>query len=128
MPKSKSESSKVPERSLNPFVTLLAVGASQPEANRPADPPAVIPLPEPPSPDVAAPLKRGTFQIRSRVLDALDRYHLQLQLDRGKNHAPYKETIVEAAIVHFLNSAQAQPGPWLKLLDRWQVSRRRSPR
>ncbi len=52
-------------------------------------------------------IRKSTFQLREEVLQQLDRYHLQLQLELGKAAAPYKEVIVEEAIAQFL--AQADP-------------------
>ncbi|GAB4351150.1 MAG: hypothetical protein Fur0042_19320 [Cyanophyceae cyanobacterium] len=71
-----------------------------------------------------AKLKRGTFQVRESVLEELDRYHLELQLALGKANAPYKEVMVEAALVLFLESVRAEPGPWLDLLQEWQRRRK----
>jgi hypothetical protein len=45
----------------------------------------------------------------SEVLTALDRYHLQLQIDLGKQDAPYKETIVEEAIAQWLERSEKSP-------------------
>lgn len=47
-------------------------------------------------------LKKATFQIDSQVLQQLDRLHLKFQMENGKAEAPYKEVIVEEAIVRFL--------------------------
>ena len=43
-------------------------------------------------------LRKATFRINSNVLDSLDRYHFQLQLNLGKCNTPFKETIVELAL------------------------------
>ncbi|MBD2161677.1 MAG: hypothetical protein VKL01_05170 [Limnothrix sp.] len=83
----------------------------------------------PPAPKgQAASLRRATFQVRESVLDELDRFHLELQLALGKSNAPYKETIVEAAIVHLLNQAKEDGGQWIERLQQWQQSRLRSRR
>jgi len=50
-------------------------------------------------------IRKSTFQLSEEVLKQLDRYHLQLQLELGKAEAPYKEVIVEEAIVQFLVNA-----------------------
>jgi hypothetical protein len=86
----------------------------------PSDP---CPLPTLPASSHAK-LKRGTFQVRESVLEDLDRYHLELQLALGKANAPYKEVMVEAALVLFLESVRAEPGPWLDLLQEWQRRRK----
>ena len=82
--------------------------------------PALPPLP----PSSHARLKRATFQVRDSVLDDLERYHLELQLAIGKANAPYKEVMVEAALVQFLESVRANPSDWLDLLQDWQRRRK----
>ena len=84
-----------------------------------------VPLPKPPTAR-GAKLRRSTFQLREGTVDDLDRFHLELQLALGKQNAPYKEVLVEAAIVHFLDSARANPSEWLDVLLAWQQMRRRS--
>jgi hypothetical protein len=42
-------------------------------------------------------------------LQQLDKFHLQLQLELGKGSAPYKEVIVEEALVRLLEQAQENP-------------------
>ena len=86
---------------------------------------AAIPLPAPPT-TKGAKLRRSTFQLRDSTVNDLDRFHLELQLALGKQNAPYKEVLVEAAIVHFLDSARANPSEWLDVLLAWQQVRRRS--
>uniref|UniRef100_B8HZ86 Uncharacterized protein n=1 Tax=Cyanothece sp. (strain PCC 7425 / ATCC 29141) TaxID=395961 RepID=B8HZ86_CYAP4 len=49
-------------------------------------------------------IRKSTFQLSEEVLQRLDTFHLQLQLELGKANAPYKEVIVEAAIAHLLNT------------------------
>ena len=51
-------------------------------------------------------LKKATFQISTSVSEALDRLHLQLQLELGKKDAPYKEVIVEEAISQLLEMSE----------------------
>lgn len=84
-----------------------------------------VPLPTPPTTQ-GAKLRRSTFQLRESTVNDLDRFHLELQLALGKQNAPYKEVLVEAAIVHFLNSTRANPSEWLDVLLAWQQVRRRS--
>lgn len=43
-------------------------------------------------------LKKATFQIDKAVLARLEKFVLNLQLELGKENAPYKEVIVEEAI------------------------------
>lgn len=93
---------------------------------QPAEPPADR-LPPVPKSD-AANLRRATFQMRESVLDELDRFHLELQLALGKSNAPYKEVIVEAAIVQLLNQAKEDGNQWIERLQQWQQSRLRSRR
>ena len=47
-------------------------------------------------------LRKSTFQISETVLLQLDQVHLRLQLELGKAIAPYKEVIVEEALVRLL--------------------------
>ena len=65
-------------------------------------------------------LRKATFKIDNEVLDSLDRYHLQLQIDLGKRNAPFKETIVELAIKNILHDAQTHPEQLLQLLQQQQ--------
>lgn len=50
-------------------------------------------------------IRKGTFQLNEAVLQQLERFHLQLQLELGKGSAPYKEVIVEEAIARLLEQA-----------------------
>ena len=68
-------------------------------------------------------LRKATFKIDSSILDSLDRYHLQLQLDLGKRNAPFKETIVELALQKILNEAESNPKQLLELLNQRQQLR-----
>lgn len=63
-------------------------------------------------------LRKATFQLDRRVLEQLDRYHLQLQLDRGKSRTPYKEVIVEEAIARWLEQAGVNPDLFESLVER----------
>jgi hypothetical protein len=47
-------------------------------------------------------LRKATFKLSQSVLEQLDTFHLQLQLELGKANAPYKEAIVEEAISQLL--------------------------
>jgi hypothetical protein len=68
-------------------------------------------------------LRKATFKLDSEVLAALDRYHLQLQLDLGKQAAPYKETIVEEAIAQWLERSEKSPERTVKSLSKRQERR-----
>ncbi len=50
-------------------------------------------------------LKKATFQLSEAVLQQLDTFQLQLQLELGKANAPYKEVMVEEAILMLLERA-----------------------
>jgi hypothetical protein len=50
------------------------------------------------------------------VVDALDTYHLGLQVQLGKKKAPFKETVIEEAIAQFLERANKSPENALKAL------------
>ena len=47
-------------------------------------------------------LRKSTFQISETVLLQLDQVHLKMQLEWGKASAPYREVIVEGALVRLL--------------------------
>jgi hypothetical protein len=67
-------------------------------------------------------LRQSTFQISETVLLQLDQMHLTLQLELGKAIAPYKEVIVEEALVRLLEQfVDDRPG-----LIEVLVSRRKS--
>jgi hypothetical protein len=61
-------------------------------------------------------LRKSTFQISEAVLDSLDQLHLQLQLELGKANAPYKEEIVEFAIVQLLEQANSNRAQLMEAL------------
>ncbi len=61
-------------------------------------------------------LRKSTFQISETVLNQLDQLHLQLQLELGKANAPYKEVIVEAAIVQLLEQANSNRASLIEAL------------
>jgi hypothetical protein len=53
-------------------------------------------------------LRKSTFQLMEAILQRLDVFHLQLQLELGKAKAPYKEVIVEEAICQLLALSDRQ--------------------
>jgi hypothetical protein len=54
-------------------------------------------------------LKKATYKLSEEVIERLDRYHLKLNLDRGKKNTPYKEVLVEEAISFYLDQLEEQP-------------------
>jgi hypothetical protein len=68
-------------------------------------------------------LRKATFQVDAAILDALDRYHLQLQIELGKRNAPYKEILVEEAIAQWLERATKSPDRVVKSLLKRQEQR-----
>jgi len=54
-------------------------------------------------------IKKVTYQLDSRLVEQLDRVHLQLCLERGKSATPYKEVLVETAISIFLEKFSEDP-------------------
>ncbi|MBD2652046.1 hypothetical protein H6G45_00770 [Synechocystis sp. FACHB-383] len=54
-------------------------------------------------------IKKVTYQLDSRLVEQLDRVHLQLCLERGKSSTPYKEVLVETAIATFLEQFLENP-------------------
>ena len=68
-------------------------------------------------------LRKATFKMDSEILDSLDRYHLQLQLDLGKRNTPFKEIIVELAVQKILEEAKLNPEKILELLNQKQQLR-----
>jgi hypothetical protein len=61
-------------------------------------------------------LRKSTFQISDAVLAKLDQLHLQLQLELGKANAPYKEEIVEFAIMQLLEQANSNRAQLIEAL------------
>lgn len=53
-------------------------------------------------------IRKSTFQLSEDVLQRLDTFHLQLQLELGRGNAPYKEVIVEEAIAQLLEQDRAK--------------------
>ncbi|MBD1803956.1 hypothetical protein H6F98_00490 [Microcoleus sp. FACHB-SPT15] len=68
-------------------------------------------------------IRKATFQLSEAVLQQLDKFHLQLQLELGKSSAPYKEVIVEEAIAQFLEQAGSNRDELLKALRSRQERR-----
>ncbi|NJK50657.1 hypothetical protein HC931_23325 [Candidatus Gracilibacteria bacterium] len=69
-------------------------------------------------------LRKSTFQISEAVLARLDQLHLQLQLELGKANAPYKEEIVEFAIVQLLEQANSNRAQLIEALLKRHQERR----
>ncbi|MBW4558788.1 MAG: hypothetical protein KME59_23290 [Trichormus sp. ATA11-4-KO1] len=67
--------------------------------------------------------RKSTFQIDSEVLHLLDKLHLTLQLELGKTNAPYKEVIVEEALVRLLEEVNSDRGALISALVERQKSR-----
>lgn len=68
-------------------------------------------------------LRKSTFQISEGVLAKLEQLHLRLQLELGKKDAPYKEVIVEFAIVQLLDQMNSNPTELLEALSKRQEER-----
>jgi hypothetical protein len=68
-------------------------------------------------------LRKSTFQISEEVLNKLDQFHLRLQLELGKKDAPYKEVIVEEAIVQLLDQMNSDSTEILEALSKRQTER-----
>jgi hypothetical protein len=69
-------------------------------------------------------IRNATFQLSVAVLQQLDKFHLQLQLELGKGSAPYKEVIVEEAIARLLEQAQENPEELIAVLRLRQEKRK----
>lgn len=69
-------------------------------------------------------LRKATFKLSESVLEQLDTFHLQLQLELGKANAPYKEVVVEEAISQLLEQViQDRDLLIARLKERQQQSR-----
>jgi hypothetical protein len=68
-------------------------------------------------------IRKATFQLSEPVLRQLDTFHLQLQLELGKANAPYKEVIVEEAIVQLLEQANLDRAKLIAALQQRQQQR-----
>jgi hypothetical protein len=69
-------------------------------------------------------IRKATFQLNEAVLQQLDKFHLQLQLELGKGSAPYKEVIVEEALARLLEQAQLNPEELIAVLRLRQEKRK----
>jgi len=69
-------------------------------------------------------IRKTTFQLSVAVLQQLEKFHLQLQLELGKGSAPYKEVIVEEAITRLLEQAQENPEELIAMLRQRQEMRK----
>jgi hypothetical protein len=69
-------------------------------------------------------IRKTTFQLSVAVLQQLEKFHLQLQLELGKGRAPYKEVIVEEAITRLLEQAQENPEELIAMLRQRQEMRK----
>lgn len=69
-------------------------------------------------------IRKTTFQLSVAVLQQLEKFHLQLQLELGKGSAPYKEVIVEEAITRLLEQAQENPEELIAVLHLRQEKRK----
>jgi hypothetical protein len=69
-------------------------------------------------------IRKATFQLNEAVLQQLDKFHLQLQLELGKGSAPYKEVIVEEALARLLEQAQSNPEALIAVLCLRQEKRK----
>ena len=67
--------------------------------------------------------RKSTFQINEKVLNELDKLHLTLQLELGKANAPYKEVIVEEALVRLLEQESSDRSALISVLLERQKSR-----
>lgn len=68
-------------------------------------------------------IRKATFQLSDAVLQQLDTFHLQLQLEMGKANAPYKEVMVEEAIAQLLEQAKLDRAKLIKALQQRQQQR-----
>jgi len=69
-------------------------------------------------------LRKATFQLRESVLTQLEKFHLELKLELGRNNTPYKETIVEEAISQLLAQAHQDKDKVLRNLQQRQRKRK----
>ena len=67
--------------------------------------------------------QKATFQLSQSVLEQLDRFHLELQLELGKKNTPYKEVIVEEAISQLLIQLTDDPQSIIQRL--WERQQQR---
>ncbi len=115
---SKTTSQQVNQSTTQPDVKLV----SQPNDNdKSTSQPASKPTTQPA--DKSA-IRKATFQLSEAILQQLDKFHLQLQLELGKGSAPYKEVIVEEAITRLLEQAQSNPEELIAVLRLRQEKRK----
>ena len=69
-------------------------------------------------------VRKATFQLSVAVLQQLDKFHLELQLELGKGSAPYKEVIVEEALAQLLEQARENPEELIAVLRQRQGMRK----
>jgi hypothetical protein len=113
-------------------VEVKPVDSSTPhQVNSSASQPVIKSINKPESQDAskstsqqADKLRKATFKLSQSILEQLDTFHLQLQIELGKANAPYKEVIVEEAITQFLEQAiQDRDSLLARLQERQQQSR-----
>lgn len=68
-------------------------------------------------------IRKATFQLSAEVLQRLDTFHLQLQLEMGKANTPYKEVMVEEAIAQLLEQANLDRAKLIATLQQRQQRR-----
>ena len=114
---SKTTSQQVSQSTTQPDIKLV----SQPNDNdKTTSQPASKPTTQPANKSA---IRKATFQLNEAVLQQLDKFHLQLQLELGKGSAPYKEVIVEEAIARLLKQAQSNPEELIAVLRLRQEKR-----
>lgn len=69
-------------------------------------------------------IRKATFQLNELVLQQLEKFHLQLQLELGKNEAPYKEVIVEEALTRLLEQVDENREELVAALRQRQAMRK----
>lgn len=75
-------------------------------------------------PDEKSTIRKATFQLNEAVLQQLERFHLQLQLELGKVSTPYKEVIVEEAIARLLEQVNENRDELVSALQERQKIRK----
>ena len=74
--------------------------------------------------DEKSTIRKATFQLNEVVLQQLERFHLQLQLELGKGGTPYKEVIVEEAIARLLEQVNDNRDELVSALQKRQKMRK----
>jgi hypothetical protein len=109
-----------PDNLASEEVDKLAVASDRPKSNKLASQQSDKLA----SQQVSKPIiRKATFQVDAAILEALDRYHLQLQIEMGRRNAPYKEIVVEEAIAQWLERAAKSPDRAVKSLLKRQEQR-----